>query len=207
MRYDVGLVNTNHTKKTPTDQLAADSDIAMVRAVLEGDTAAFETLVRRYRNDVYALSYYFVHNREDAWDISQEVFIKAHRSLARFRGDAGFKTWLLRIAANHAKDFLKKKRLDVVPFNDALKADAESPGDTPERRLEMTELGEAIEGAVAELPIKQRTAFVLREFEDMSYQEMANVMQCSIGTVMSRLHHARKKLQKALKKKGIVKES
>ncbi len=207
LRYDVGLVNLKHTPKRPTDEHAAEADMAWVRAALDGDMAAFETLVRHYRNDVFALSYHFVRNREDAWDLSQEVFIKAYRALSRFRGEAGFKTWLLRIAANHAKDFLKKKRLEIVPFNDALNADAESVGADPGRRLEMTELGQAIDGAVAELPVKQRTAFILREFEDMSYQEMAEVMQCSMGTVMSRLHHARKKLQQALKKKGIVKES
>jgi len=206
LRYDVGLVNTNHTTNNPTDSHAADNELEQVRAAQTGDMAAFEVLVRRYRNEVFALSYHFVRNREEAWDISQEVFVKAYRSITYFRGDSGFKTWLLRIAANQSKDFLKKRRLNVVPFDDALKADVESSAESPDRRLEMLELGHTIEKAVATLPEKQRTTFILREYEDLSYQDIANVLNCSVGTVMSRLHNARKNLQLALKRKGIMKE-
>ncbi|HRI86957.1 MAG TPA: sigma-70 family RNA polymerase sigma factor [Candidatus Hydrogenedentes bacterium] len=181
----------------------ADADARLVNAARTGDFAAFEELVRRYRNDVYGLAYHFLRNREEAWDVSQEVFIKAHRSLARFRGDSSFKTWLMRITANQCKDFLKKRRLDAVPFDEAIEShDAASGILGPDTKVEANELGEAITKALEALPVKHRTAFVLREFEGLSYEEMATVMDCNLGTVMSRLHHARKKLQTSLARMG-----
>lgn len=185
--------------------LRVESEIALVERARTGDYAAFEELVHRYRNDVFALAYHFVRNREDAWDISQEVFVKAHKALGRFRGDARFKTWLLRITANHCKDVFKKRRLATVAFDEAIRVDnAPSAVPGPARALEAQEIGQAIEAAVAGLSPKHRTAFVLREYEGLSYDEMAQVMQCSPGTVMSRLHHARKKLQHSLIGMGVV---
>lgn len=188
------------TRAVPRDA----SEAELVARAQTGDEPAFEELVRRYRNDVYGLSFHFLRNREEAWDVSQEVFIKAYRSLKRFRGDSGFKTWLLRITANHCKDHFKKRKLatvsiDALPTQDFFAG----PGD-PEKSLRNSELGQAIEEAMNSLPPKHRLAFVLREFEDMSYKEMAQVMQCSEGTVMSRLHHARKKLQNTLARLGFV---
>lgn len=187
-----------------SDPRGAD-DAALVAAAQAGDRYAFEELVRRYRNDVYALSYHFLKNREEAWDISQEVFIKAYQSLGRFRGESSFKTWLLRITANSCKDQFKKRRVDTVPFDDTLDA-----GNPPSAVLDpgaqscAKELGAAIERAVAQLPAKHRTAFVLREYQGLSYQEMAETMHCNLGTVMSRLHHARRKLQNTLIAMGFV---
>ncbi len=178
--------------------LKTTPDAPLVALAMKGDADAFEVLVRRYRNEVFALSYHFVHNREEAWDISQEVFIKAYKSLRRFRGDASFKTWLMRITANHCKDFFKKRRLRTVSLEEQIRTDAPGTISDPARQLEQQELGRAIEMAVNALPEKHRLAFVLREYQGLSYQEMAEVMQCSLGTVMSRLHHARKKLQNAL---------
>lgn len=186
---------------------AADEDIALVARAQTGDTGAFEELVRRYRNEVYALSYHFLRNREEAWDVSQEAFIKAYRSLKSFRGEAGFKTWLMRITANHCKDFIKKRKLSTAPLETALPGEAPSGMADPSDRLAAKELGEAIESAVAGLPEKHRAAFVLREYQGLSYQEMSEVMECSLGTVMSRLHHARKKLQNALVQMGVAGDS
>jgi len=188
----------NHT------DIRARADEALVAQAMAGDTVAFEELVRRYRNEVYALSYHFVKNREEAWDISQEVFIKAFRSLSSFRGDAGFKTWLMRITANHCKDTFKKRRLQTVTLDGEDSPDWAREEDNPGQQAHAGELGAAIDKAVAALPPKHRMAFVLREYEDLSYQEMAGVMQCSMGTVMSRLHHARKKLQQALREAGVL---
>lgn len=183
----------------------SDAEAPLVARAQAGDFAAFEELVRTYRNDVYGLAYHFLRNREEAWDISQEVFIKTHRSLARFRGDSSFKTWLLRITANQCKDYLKKRRLDAVPFNDEIEThDAPSGVLGPDATAEAAELGVAIRTALESLPFKHRTAFVLREFDGLSYEEMADVMNCNIGTVMSRLHHARKKLQQSLKRMGFA---
>ena len=185
----------------------AAEDVLLVSRAQSGDVAAFEELVRRYRNEVYALSYHFVRNREEAWDVSQEVFIKAYRYLAKFRGDAGFKTWLMRITANHCKDFLKKRKLPTAPLETALPGDAPSGAADPAASFEAKELGVAIDTAVAALPDKHRAAFVLREYQGLSYQEMAEVMECNLGTVMSRLHHARKKLQNALVQMGVAEGS
>ena len=184
-------------------QDTTDVDARLVAQAKTGDFAAFEQLVRTYRNDVYGLAYHFLRNREEAWDISQEVFIKTHRSLARFRGDSSFKTWLMRITANQCKDYLKKRRLDAVPFNEEVEThDAPTGVLGPDASVEAHELGDAIKQALDALPFKHRTAFVLREFDGLSYEEMAQVMECNIGTVMSRLHHARKKLQYSLKRMG-----
>ncbi|MFO7976786.1 MAG: sigma-70 family RNA polymerase sigma factor [Candidatus Hydrogenedentota bacterium] len=180
-------------------------DGELVAHAITGDADAFEVLVKRYRNEVFALSYHFVRNREQAWDVSQEVFIKAHNALAKFRGDSSFKTWLMRITANQCKDYLKKRRLETVSFDESrYAADAPTHVLPPDRSLEAREIGEAVQKALDKLSHKHRTAFILREFEGLSYEEMAQVMNCNIGTVMSRLHHARKKLQKGLTQMGLT---
>lgn len=200
MRYDdtavVNEISQIPVRSRPDEQLVAQAQT--------GGADAFEELVRRYRNDVYALSYHYLRNREEAWDLSQEVFIKAYRSIGGFRGESGFKTWLMRITANQCKDQLKKRRLAVVDLGEE---DTEQfAGDEPNagEQVDAKELGNAIDKAVRSLPEIHRTAFVLREYQDLSYQEMADVMQCNIGTVMSRLHHARKKLQQTLRDMGVL---
>lgn len=185
--------------------LAALQDEQLVARCQTGDFAAFEELVRRYRNEVYALAYHFLRNREEAWDISQEVFIKAHGAIGRFRGDSSIKTWLLRITANRCKDFFKKRRLPVTALDELTVEQPATPAQSsPSRTLEARELGEAINMALDALPDKHRTAFVLRELEGLTYEEMSQVMACNMGTVMSRLHHARKKLQRLLIKTGVA---
>jgi RNA polymerase sigma-70 factor (ECF subfamily) len=200
--YDGDVVNEADPKAIALPRDADDA--VLVSGAQTGDFAAFEELVRRYRNDVFGLAYHFLRQREEAWDLSQEVFIKAHRALARFRGDASFKTWLLRITANQCKDFLKKRRLQTVRFTEEMPESRMPAADRgPGAAAEASELGAAIETALETLSAKHRTAFVLREFEGMSYSEMAQVMACSEGTVMSRLHHARKKLRDALTQMGV----
>lgn len=184
------------------DATPSDVDAALVASARTGDFYAFEELVRRYRNDVFALAYHFVRSREEAWDLSQEVFIKAHRALDRFRGDSSFKTWLMRITTNQCKDYLKKRRLDTVALDDASAGQDASTDADPRASLEAQETGQAILSALDELPAKHRAAFTLREFEGLSYEEMAQVMECSVGTVMSRLFHARRKLQDKLSRMG-----
>ena len=190
--------------ETRTDSPADDG--ALVKRAREGSADAFEALVRKYRNQVYALCYHFVHSREDAWDLAQETFVNAHRALPHFRGESGFKTWLMRIAANRCKDHLKKRRLETVPFDDTQSADGPTALAQPDEAIQRRELARAIDLAVQQLPIRHRTAFLLREYEGLSYQEMADVMQCNIGTVMSRLFHARRKLQEALRDTGLLED-
>lgn len=201
--YDTDAVE-EHEAVNDTD-VRWDADVRLVARARAGDHAAFDELVRRYRNDVFSLSYHYVRDREEAWDLAQDVFIKAHGGLRRFRGDSSFKTWLLRITINQCKDYYKKRKLKTVTL-DAEEPAFEPPSDAPgpRRELESRELGEAIHEALRMLPEKHRTAFVLREFEGLSYENMAKAMGCTLGTVMSRLHHARKKLQKALTDMGVV---
>ena len=203
-----GLLYESEEDAAPGDShrpAASAADMVLVEHARQGDFGAFEELVRRYRNDVFGLAFHFVRNREDAWDASQEVFIKAHRSLGQFRGEASFKTWLMRITANQCKDVLKRRRLDTVAFDDTQEAEqAHSPVQPPDERAESKELGEAILKALDTLPHKHRTAFVLREFEGLSYEEMSRVMGCTLGTVMSRLFHARRKLQAGLARMGFA---
>jgi RNA polymerase sigma-70 factor (ECF subfamily) len=200
--YHSGAVTATDADESPA---RADEDSALVARARTGEFAAFESLVRKYRNDVYALSYHYVRNREEAWDLSQEVFVKAHRGLKRFRGDASFKTWLLRITSNQCKDFFKKRRLRTVAL-ESLEGHTDPPATSqrPDERLESQELGEAIQQALRTLPEKHRNAIILREFQGLSYEAMAEVMECNLGTVMSRLHHARKKMQKALIEMGVA---
>lgn len=187
-----------------TIPVRSQPDEQLVAQARTGNAEAFEELVRRYRNDVYALSYHYLRNREEAWDISQEVFIKAWRALGGFRGESGFKTWLMRIAANQCKDYLKKRRVPTVEMAEEEGQQYAGEGPDPGERADATDLGKAIDKALEGLPEIHRTAFVLREFHDLSYQEMAEVMQCNLGTVMSRLHHARKKLQQTLLQSGAL---
>ena len=179
------------------------SDLQLVRWAQTNHMDAFDELVRRYRNDVFGLAFHYIRNREEAWDMSQEVFIKAYKAIGRFRGDSAFKTWLLRITANRCKDFFKKRKLATVAMENTIVEQTVSGGVTPEEKLSSSELGKAIETALESLSEKHRSAFVLREFEGMSYDNMAEVLGCSTGTVMSRLHHARKKLQQSLLAMGI----
>ena len=208
LTLDMAVMYDGTTMIEPTHDSAIPlrecDDIALVSMANTGDTSAFEELVRRYRNEVFAFCYHFVRNREEAWDLSQEAFIKAYKALKRFRGKSKFKTWLMRITANHCKDWLKKRRLKTVPFDDVVQHTAPSTATGPRKAMENSELGKAIEYAVSQLSPKHQLAFVLREYEDMSYAEMSDIMECNLGTVMSRLHHARKKLQNTLIAMGVV---
>lgn len=198
---------------TAAPSLTEVPDRALVAHARQGNERAFEELVRRYRNDAYRLAYHFVHDREEAWDVSQEAFIKAYRALWRFRGEAQFKTWLMHIVANQCRDHLRRQRtpvdaqtrerVRVVSLNEGPSQEYTAPSGEPDQIAETHELGQAIEQALASLPHKHRAAFILREYEGLSYEEMARVMGCRMGTVMSRLHHARRKLQEKLVEAGV----
>lgn len=166
------------------------------------DEQAFEELVRRYYQDVYRICAYFTRDREEAWDLAQDTFLRAHRAIGSFRGEAGVKTWLLRIASNRAKDYLKKRRLKTVPLEDWHADRVGQDQENPERSARNEELGRAIEAGLERLSPKHRMAITLREYEGLSYEEMAAVMRCRVGTVMSRLHHARRYLRQYLEETG-----
>ena len=144
-------------------------DATLVTHAKSGDYGAFEELVKRYRNDVFGLAYHYVREREEAWDISQEVFIKAHRAIGKFRGDASFKTWILRITANRCKDFFKKRKLKTVSMDEPNQFEQyQSAGASPDEALASSELGMSIKKALDTLSEKHKLAFVLREMEGQS---------------------------------------
>ncbi len=184
-----------------------DRDLHLVERARRGDRNAFRQLVLAYQERIFVVVRGMVRNQEDARDIAQEVFIKAYASLDSFRGQSSFYTWLYRIAVNMAIDFRRKMdRKQESEYDDRREADGAEgafvPDATrlsPERALKDKELGRHIMAAVARLPEEQRTAIVLRELEGLSYKEIAEVMKCSQGTVMSRLFYGRKKLQESLK--------
>lgn len=182
------------------------SDEELIARTRRGDRAAFQGLVEKYQRRIYAVTYGLLGNREDALDAVQDAFIKAYNSLDKFKGKSGFYTWLYRIASNAAIDLGRKtSRRDEVEFREDIEADEEKgsypagpASENPADELMRKELGELIEEAIGELPPEQRTAIVLREIEGLSYREIAKVMKCSQGTVMSRLHYGRKRLQELL---------
>lgn len=179
-------------------------DQALVAAARSGDRQAFGKLVERYQRRVYALAFGIVRNRDDAWDVAQEAFVKAYRNLDRYEGTAAFFTWLYRITYNLSIDVLREKgRRDQVALEenqnveDALRRDGR-PTDHPDDMATRKELQGVLQTAMNRLTEKHRAIIVLREVEGLSYEEMADVLGISKGTVMSRLFHARQNLQALL---------
>lgn len=181
-------------------------DAALIRRCQLGDQAAFRALVERYQHRLYAVAYGVLHNREDALDAVQETFIKMYRALDGFKSQAALFTWLYRICINAAIDLQRKRaRRPTVEFDETLGqaedveyVDIVPRTDGPGRALATKELGTLVEHAIAQLPEAQQKVVVLREIEQLSYQEIADVCECSVGTVMSRLHYGRKRLQQIL---------
>ncbi|GAB2505330.1 RNA polymerase sigma factor RpoE [Arenimonas alkanexedens] len=181
-------------------------DLVLVKRVQGGDNSAFDLLVRKYQHRIGAVVYRFVPDHAEAQDITQDAFIRAYRALPNFRGDAQFYTWLYRIAVNTAKNFLvaSKRR---PPTADIAAEDAEHfsgggrlhDNDTPEHQLLRQEIEQAVTNTVAALPDDLRQAINLREVDGLSYEEIAQLMQCPIGTVRSRIYRAREAIDQALR--------
>jgi RNA polymerase sigma-70 factor, ECF subfamily len=183
-----------------------DTDQQLVQRVQAGDKAAFNLLVLKYQHRVLKLVSRFVSDAAEAEDVAQEAFIKAYRALASFRGDSAFYTWLYRIAINTAKNALVSSRRRPVDFD----LDLQDPeqydrharlkeSDTPEGVLLTEEIREVVEKAMEQLPEDLRTAIVLRELEGLSYEEIAEAMDCPVGTVRSRIFRAREAIDRKLK--------
>ena len=174
------------------------TDKELVKRVQKGDKGAFDLLVLKYEHKIVNLVMRYVRDPETALDISQEAFIKAYRALPRFRGDSAFYTWLYRIAVNTAKNHLAAQRRRPMDIELDLQ-DPEQYGlhaklketDTPESVALSHELQETLERAIQALPDDLRTAIVLRELDGMSYEEIAQTMDCPVGTVRSRIFRAR----------------
>ncbi|MGB5177968.1 MAG: RNA polymerase sigma factor RpoE [Gammaproteobacteria bacterium] len=181
-------------------------DQALVERVQKGDKQAFDVLVLKYQNKIIQLIYRYVHDPDEARDVAQDAFIKAYKAIDRFRGDSAFYTWIYRIAINTAKNHLVASGRRP-PKNDIDAQDAEQYEGaiglkeyaTPERLLLKDEIQTAIAKAIDELPDDLRTAIILRELEGLSYEEIAQTMECPIGTVRSRIFRARDAIDTRLK--------
>jgi len=183
-----------------------NNDKELVKRAQKGDKVAFDALVTKYHLKVVNLVMRFVKDNDDAQDVAQEAFIKAYRGLKNFRGDSAFYTWLYRIAINSAKNFLvsqsRKTPTYAVDVDDAEhieSATALKEYATPEGNLLTSEIEATVYRAIKELPDDLKTAITLRELEGMTYDEIALVMECPIGTVRSRIFRARESIDKHLK--------
>ena len=181
-------------------------DQALVVRVQKGDRPAFDLLVRKYQHRIAKLVSRFVSDRSEVEDVTQEAFIKAWRAIKGFRGDSAFYTWLYRIAINTAKNYLVSQgRRPPATDIEAEEAEGTSMGvtlrenATPESHLHADEIAMTVERAVARLPEDLRTAITLREIDGLSYEEIADVMDCPIGTVRSRIFRAREAIDAELK--------
>jgi RNA polymerase sigma factor (sigma-70 family) len=192
---------------SPERRHEADADVEVVRRVQAGDVAAFDVLIRKYRERLFGVVYNLTSNREDAADLTQDAFIKAFQSIQRFSGQSSFFTWLYRIAVNSSITHLRKSRLrsffslesidlDAPVARDILAALTDKTGG--ERETYVRELQERLNAAMQKLSIKHRTVVTLFEIDGLSHQEIAEVMDCSVGTVRSRLHYAKQLLQAEL---------
>lgn len=180
----------------------------LVAACKAGDRTAFRILYERYQRRIYAVAFGYVRNQEDALDVVQEAFVKVHKHIERFEGQSSFYTWLYRITANACIDLLRKRRGKALEYDDAIRHDGGpatqevfrslAPMGDPGQSVQNEEILRAVQAGLAELSEKHRMVIVMRELQGMSYAEIAKAMNCSKGTIMSRLFHARKNLQALL---------
>lgn len=186
-----------------------DEDFRLVALAQKGDTRAYDALVTRHRGRIFAMIRNMIHQEADAWDLSQEVFIKAWHALPRFEAKARFSTWIYRIAHNVVYDWTRKRKIESAgELNDEIfereridsaSVTTPSAAEAPDDNLAHGELRQKIEAALAKLSPEHREVVVLKDVQGLSYKEIAEAMSSSLGTVMSRLFYARQKLQALLK--------
>lgn len=197
MEWSLTVVDPTPPAPAPAADLARLADPELVARTLDGDPAAFDVIVARHRRAVYQVCYRFAHNHEDAAELTQEVFVRAWRGLARFNGDAALSTWLHRIAVNASLSKVTARAIPSEPlghtdrFEDCL---AEHPGAALDRR----ERAAAVRRAIRELPNKQRATLVLRLYHELSHQEIAGILGSSVGTVKANFFHALGNVKKIL---------
>lgn len=193
---------------SPERQQEADADLEIVRRVQAGDVAAFDQLIRKYRERLFGVVYNLTSNREDTADLVQDAFIKAFQSINRFQGQSAFFTWLYKIAVNTTLSHLRKNRLRTFFSLEKIQEDDPSTkvlADLTDRagadrETYLRELQEKLNEAMQKLSINHRTVITLFEIDGLSHAEIAAVMECSEGTVRSRLHYAKQFLQGELNK-------
>lgn len=186
--------------------MAGDSDQQLVARVQAGDKRAYDLLVLKYQHKIAGLVSRFISDADEVQDVTQEAFIKAYKALGKFRGDSQFYTWLYRIAINTSKNYLVSRNRrppgvdidvsDAVHFEGqtALKDNA-----SPERNIMSVQLQQVVNDSIKQLPEDLRSALTLREYDGLSYEEIADVMNCPVGTVRSRIFRAREAVDKEIK--------
>jgi RNA polymerase sigma-70 factor (ECF subfamily) len=186
------------SQKEPTDK-------QLVERVKRGDKRAFDLLTLKYLHKIISLVGRYLRDQDEVQDVAQEAFIKAYRALPNFRGDSAFYTWLYRIAINAAKNHLVSKSrrppdTDIDVDDGEFQADSAvlRDDDTPEANLAISQMEDVIYKAIADLPEELKVAVTLREFEGLSYEEIAEVMECPVGTVRSRIFRAREAIEKKI---------
>lgn len=183
-----------------------DADAALVQAAREGDHDAYGALIERYQDRIYSLVLGYAPNREDALDLTQEIFVKAYRGLAGFRSDSGFYTWLYRIAVRHCIDFRRRRQRhgETLPLEGELLGEGgfepvdSAPGSDPERMLLSRNLRGAIQQGLQTLAEPFRTAVVLHDIEGLGHEQIARILGCPLGTVKSRIQRGRAQLRRTL---------
>jgi RNA polymerase sigma-70 factor (ECF subfamily) len=189
----------------PHEAAAPDEidDLALVRRAQKEDMRAYDVLIRRYQERIYATVYHMTSNHEDANDLTQETFIKAFRALRSFKGDSSFYTWIYRIAVNKTINFLKQRKNRVQMSLNDMDFNAENDPDlvalvsekTPRRDLNLSELQEKLNAALLKLSEHHRMVVTLHDIQGLSHDEIGKIMNCNVGTVRSRLFYARQQLQ------------
>ena len=188
-------------KSNPTEPMVSEaiSDAECVRKLQRGETDAFETLIRRHQKTIYNLAYRMLGDYDEAAEISQETFLSAYRAIGNFRGDANFSTWLYRIALNHAttrRKTLTTRQQRTVPMENSEPASDPNPG--PPESMEKKEIRQRVQQALNRLEPEDAAVILLRDLQDVPYEEVARVLEVPIGTVKSRLHRARQALKSEL---------
>lgn len=180
---------------------SSNSDEKLVRAAQKGDMAAFEELVARHRDKIYARAFSMMRNEDEAIDLSQEAWVKGWQRLKQFQGESSFVTWMTRIVINLCLDQLRKQKRHRAESIELMEEESggverQMPVVTvnPTEGLERKELRQRIDRALGQLSNEHRTVLILHEFEELEYKEIAKKMGCSIGTVMSRLFYARRRM-------------
>ena len=180
-----------------TDLAAAD-DRVLVAAFRAGHAAAFDVIVTRHQRHVYQICYRFMHNHEDAADLAQDTFVRAHRGLARFKGDAALGTWLYRIAVNTCLNRLERKRPPTESIDAAPRVDARA--EHPDAAIAREQDAARVRGAIRKLPPKQRATLVLRMYRELPHEEIAGILGSSVGAAKANYFHALANLKKMLSK-------
>lgn len=192
------------------------TDVLLIEDFLEGDMAALEALVEKYKRMVYRVAIKITKNHEDANDVVQETFLKVYKSLNKFKMESSFETWLYQIVVNLSLNTVKKRKRrnkrelpfnavyessetdDSIPYEECVVDQLKSQKNEPHIRVERKELKQAVTQAVDSLSPKQRIVVILHEFEGLKHSEIASILGCSVGTVRSRLHYARQRLRELL---------